>query len=553
MEPEGLRVQGRRVRVPLEHFHPGWWSLSRYALPHGPEDGWKPLREDADRLTELCLDALTRGLEWEQPLYEASPKAQTLDAVLTALANSGRLSGKRALSSDYKAYRDARRPDEQDSDVSKASQDEFLAYLPEHRYIYRPTGDLWPPPSVDSALWPGASKHLDQNAAIQQMTWAPGMPEVIEDRLVVDGGWIDALGKRTYNLYKPPLPFHGDAEEAGPWVEHVRRVYPDDAEHIMYWLAQRVQSPEVKLNHALVLGGSQGIGKDTLLEPAIHGVGPWNSSEIAPTQLIGRFNGWVKSVILRVSEARDLGEINRFAFYDHIKTYIAAPPEVLRVDEKNRREYPVFNKTGVIITTNHKLDGLYLPIEDRRHYVAWSEATKEEFPEAYWKTLWDWYNDGGIGHVIAFLKGRDLSQFDPKAPPKQTEAFKAIVATNHPTDDLALADLLEEMGSPVLAVTSELASEARTREQFELNSSLVGQQNARKLPHRMERAGYELYANPDTKDGRWKVNNKNERIFARRGTTGEEREGALRQRRERVSLGEVGRPSRERPGLPKAA
>ena len=36
--------------------------------------------------------------------------------------------------------------------------------------------------------------------------------------------------------------------------------------------------------------------------------------------LLGRFNGFVKSVILRVSEARDLGDVNRYAFYDHMKT-----------------------------------------------------------------------------------------------------------------------------------------------------------------------------------------------------------------------------------------
>jgi hypothetical protein len=30
-------------------------------------------------------------------------------------------------------------------------------------------------------------------------------------------------------------------------------------------------------------------------------------------------------VILRVSEARDLGDYDRYAFHDHMKVYIAAP------------------------------------------------------------------------------------------------------------------------------------------------------------------------------------------------------------------------------------
>ena len=101
--------------------------------------------------------------------------------------------------------------------------------------------------------------------------------------------------------------------------------------------------------------------------------------------MLGRFNSWVKSVVVRVSEARDLGEVNRFAFYEHSKTYIAAPPDVLRVDEKNTREYAVVNAIGLLITTNYKSDGIFLPPDDRRHFVAWTDVVKELFAEDYWR------------------------------------------------------------------------------------------------------------------------------------------------------------------------
>jgi hypothetical protein len=214
------------------------------------------------------------------------------------------------------------------------------------------------------------------------------------------------------------LRHHGDA-----WIEHVGLVYPDDSEHIICWLAHRVQHPAEKLNHALVLGGRHGIGKDTILEPVKYAVGPWNCHEVSPGAMLGRFNGFVKSVILRVSEARDLGDVDRFAFYDHTKSLIAAPPDVIRVDEKNVREYPVPNVCGVVITTNHKSDGLYLPADDRRHYVAWSDLDREQFLPDYWNDLWQWYDSGGIGHVAAYLAGLNLDDFDPKAPPPKTEAF----------------------------------------------------------------------------------------------------------------------------------
>ena len=87
-----------------------------------------------------------------------------------------------------------------------------------------------------------------------------------------------------------------------------------------------MQHPEVKINHALMLGGGQGIGKDTICAPLKHAVGPWNFIEISPKHISGRFNGYAKSVFLRVSEARDLGEVNRFDFYEQMKVLTASPP-----------------------------------------------------------------------------------------------------------------------------------------------------------------------------------------------------------------------------------
>jgi hypothetical protein len=104
-------------------------------------------------------------------------------------------------------------------------------------------------------------------------------------------------------------------------------------------------------------------------------------------------------VIVRVSAARDLGDVDGFKFYDHSKALTAAPPDVLRVNEKNLREHYVPNVAGVIITTNHKTDGIFVPADDRHHFVAWSECDREDFPEAYWNALWRWYLSGGLGHV----------------------------------------------------------------------------------------------------------------------------------------------------------
>src|SRR6516165_9336709 len=106
--------------------------------------------------------------------------------------------------------------------------------------------------------------------------WSPGQPMVIANRLIADGGWIERNGVTCFNLYRPPIIKPGKATKAGPWLDHVEKVFGADADHIVKWLAQRVQNPSNKINHALVLGGLQGIGKDTMLEPVKRAVGPWN-------------------------------------------------------------------------------------------------------------------------------------------------------------------------------------------------------------------------------------------------------------------------------------
>src|SRR5262245_16088454 len=283
---------------------------------------------------------------------------------------------------------------------------DFFAHKPSGQFIYVPTREMWVPAGVNASFAPipvvkdgkpvlkkngepktiSPAAWLGRNRYVQALTWVPGEEMTVHDRLMVKGGWIKAEGKACFNMYLPPPELAGgDPKKAGPWLKHVRKIYPDEADHIIMWCAHRVQRPQEKINHALVLGGFQGIGKDTLMHPVKVTVGSWNCHEVSPKQVIGRFNPFLQSIILRVSEARDLGEVSRYEFYDAMKAYTAEPPEELRVDEKNLRCYYILNCCGVVITTNYKTDGIYLPPDDRRHFLAWSERTKAHFTTAHCK------------------------------------------------------------------------------------------------------------------------------------------------------------------------
>src|SRR5262245_32065710 len=89
-------------------------------------------------------------------------------------------------------------------------REDFVAYMPQHNYIFVPTREPWPAASVDARLKPtplldatgnpikddkgkpkfiAASTWLDQNRPVEQITWAPGEPLLIKDRVIAEGGW----------------------------------------------------------------------------------------------------------------------------------------------------------------------------------------------------------------------------------------------------------------------------------------------------------------------------------------------------------------------------
>lgn len=460
---------------------------------------------DCERMERLMREsALTRG-KWERPDYLRR-------TILAAVAST------RQFYNDGKGVKAGAVIPAANTNAAGIGLDDFYAFLPDHAYVFLPTRDLWPAAGVDASVmpWPHGMKPsawLDKARPVHQMLWAPGHPTVVPDRVASDGGWIQREGVNTFNLYRLPVITPGEASAAQPWMDLIRYLYPDDADHIVKWFAHRRQRPGEKINHALVFGGSPGIGKDTIMEPLKRAVGPWNFKEVAPKDLLADFNPHVKSVVLRVSEARDSGDMNRYALYEHCKTLLASPPDVLRCNEKNLREHQVFNVLGAIFTTNHK-DGLYLPADDRRHYVAWSDREQTNFPAGYWAQFYAWLEGGqGHAHVVAYLDTLDLATFDAKAPPPKTPAFWEMVDAGRAPEDGDMADALDKLGRPPAATVAMIQGASGP----EFVAWLLNRQNRKQIGHRLRAQGYDPVRNTaDKHDGQWRVQGKRQTIYARR-------------------------------------
>jgi hypothetical protein len=261
------------------------------------------------------------------------------------------------------------------------------------------------------------------------------------------------------------------AGDVTPWLDHCHKLVPEakELEHIWDVMAFKLQHPEVKVNHAILHGGDQGSGKDTMWAPFIWSVcGPHlkNRGLLDNDTMSSQFGYALESEILILNELKEPDAKERRALANKLKPIIAAPPEMLSVNRKGLHPYQMANRMFVLAFSNDQVP-ISLDSQDRRWMCVWSHAPKMT-PEAAAK-MWKWYLSGGFAAVGAWLHARDVSAFNAGAAPMMTE-FKLNLVEH----GLSIAEsyLVEAMrlkvgefskgviGSPFHAVCDRLAGTA---------------------------------------------------------------------------------------------
>lgn len=386
---------------------------------------------------------------------------------------------------------------------------------------------------------------IENDQVVEGSTWWPGMPRIIKDMLVTKDGERPMHGCRMLNTYSAIIhKTKGDPHMAGFWIEHLRSLWPDDAELLLDYFAHTIQHPEEKINFGIVMFGEQGIGKDMALDPIRYSLG-LNCREISPDMLFSQYNSYVDCIMLIINEARPAAEeFKATNFYELLKTLTAAPPDWIPMNGKYQRQRHVRNLMRVIITTNDPLS-LYVPENDRRLHFVHSKVPSKWANSDYFRRLDGYYQAGGRAHVHSFLLERDISKFNPKEKPEPNAAWNSIVASwNAPVHD-PLMDVLDDLGWPPLFFGGELLmSDIAAFDNKEEVKLLL--RSSRKLAGLMARHGYETVQAPNKNNGwKWIINGKmfKSRVaFVRRDFTGDIETEVEKRGTEIAANGKAARP-----------
>jgi hypothetical protein len=285
-----------------------------------------------------------------------------------------------------------------------------------------------------------AATSYDENRAamrgrmLQGITYAPGRAVLCEH-----------VGQVFGNKWRNARPdcVGGDP---GPWLAHVERLISDPAErqHLLDAMAFKVQNPGVKINHALLIGGVPGAGKDSMIAPLLYAIGGENKTNCTSVEAAELQQVWgyfLENEVIIFNELRQSEAIDRRALENRLKPILAAPPELLTVQRKGQHPISVVNQSLVIGMTNYR-DAIAIPSEDRRWWVTWTDAPRMREEDSL--ALWAYFKAGGLQAGAAYLRQRDVSRFNPSATPPWTDAKTIMVGSARTGAESWLVERIEK-------------------------------------------------------------------------------------------------------------
>lgn len=253
---------------------------------------------------------------------------------------------------------------------------------------------------------------------VDKLTYAPGQPQFCREKSYDSEAVLDCL-----NVYGGP-GYEPEAGYVDPFLELISDVFDQDKDainHVLSFFAHMLQRPGDRINHALVIQGEQGIGKDSIILAMERVVGSHNYAQVTLQHVESQFNEWLFGKQLIVFQ--EMLATGRRNIYNKLKTYITDPVHTVNTKHVSLQRIP--NRAVYIFLTNYK-HALSIDNSDRRMWVWYSNMQRKS--PAYYRRYYDWLADPRSIQALAhYLLSYDISDFKPAAPPPMTEAKRQLV------------------------------------------------------------------------------------------------------------------------------
>ncbi len=225
--------------------------------------------------------------------------------------------------------------------------------------------------------------------------------------------------RTNYNIWKG---FARKPKQRSPlkfWAHVKNNICSGNKEHYKYlrkWLAYIFQHPD-EVHTALVLCGSQGVGKNSFVEPLGILLGQHYVLLSSISELVSNFNYHLKNaVLIHANEALWGGHKKEIGT---VKAMITE--RTCLIESKGKDRIMVKNFKHLILSSNEDWP-VHIDADDRRFFVLRvSEEHKEDHP--YFAQIQAELEDGGYEGLLYDLLHEDLVGFNPRQLPHSNEAF----------------------------------------------------------------------------------------------------------------------------------
>lgn len=220
---------------------------------------------------------------------------------------------------------------------------------------------------------------------------------------------------------------------------------------ILDWVAYQVQHLGAKLPTAIIMHGDEGSGKNMFWEECVMPLFAPYGSIVGQAELENQYNDWLSKRLFIIGD-EVISQQEKRHLKGKMKALISG--KWVQIQAKFLPVRQEANHVNLVLLSN-ELQPAALDASDRRNLVVWTPPKREQ---DYYAKVRDHLRSGGLQAFMAFLLARDLSGFNPYAPPPDTKAKADLIDLGRPNPErFWLAWKGGEVGAPCHTCSADQA------------------------------------------------------------------------------------------------